>query len=147
MRPPRKPLYLVATDGSSPSQKALLRAIELSKSDGADLRIVTVDDIRVAQAEAMAAVAIMVPYGTIDTANREIAASSQRRAEDAGVRAEAVVVPMADPASEIVRQARKHHAEMVILGSHGRTGIARVLLGSVAEKVVRLAPCSVLVVR
>jgi nucleotide-binding universal stress UspA family protein len=124
-----------------------LRAIELAKNDGADLRIVTVDDIRLAQAEAMAAIAITVPYGTIDNGSREIAASSQRRAENAGLHAEAIVVPMADPASEIVRQARSHDAEMVIMGSHGRTGIARVLLGSVAEKVVRLAPCSVLVVR
>lgn len=52
-----------------------------------------------------------------------------------------------DPAHEIVTFAGQHRADYVVLGTHGRTGIPRLFLGSVAEKVVRTAPCSVLVAR
>ena len=51
------------------------------------------------------------------------------------------------PASEIVRVAREQKADLIIMGTHGRTGLQHELLGSVAERTVRLAPCSVLVVR
>ena len=50
------------------------------------------------------------------------------------------------PASAIVRAARKERAAMVVLGTHGRTGLPRLLLGSVAERVIRTAPCPVLTV-
>jgi universal stress protein A len=51
------------------------------------------------------------------------------------------------PFLEIIRYAREHDIDLIVLGSHGRTGIAHVLLGSVAERVVRKAPCPVLTVR
>ena len=50
------------------------------------------------------------------------------------------------PASAIVRAARKERAAMVVLGTHGRTGLPRLLLGSVAERVIRTAPCPVVTV-
>ena len=52
-----------------------------------------------------------------------------------------------DPAAEIVRYARDAGIDQIVLGTHGRTGVERQLLGSVAEKVMRDAPCSVLVVK
>jgi nucleotide-binding universal stress UspA family protein len=52
-----------------------------------------------------------------------------------------------DPAVEIVKQAAAVEADLIVLGTHGRTGIKRLLLGSVAENVVRTASCPVLVVR
>ena len=51
------------------------------------------------------------------------------------------------PFQEIVDTAKARQVDLIIMGTHGRTGLLHVLLGSVAEKVVRLAPCSVLVVR
>jgi len=51
------------------------------------------------------------------------------------------------PFDEIVNVAGEEHAEMIVIGTHGRSGLSRVLLGSVAERVVRLAPCPVLTVR
>ncbi len=51
------------------------------------------------------------------------------------------------PAETIVRVARERNADLIVMGTHGRTGLQHVLLGSVAEKVVRLAPCPVLTVR
>ncbi|MGL4551802.1 MAG: universal stress protein [Gemmataceae bacterium] len=52
-----------------------------------------------------------------------------------------------DPASELVRLAREQRFSLVVMGTHGRSGIERALMGSVAEKVLREAPCSVLVVK
>jgi nucleotide-binding universal stress UspA family protein len=54
---------------------------------------------------------------------------------------------MGDPAGEIVRIASEEAAEMIVLGTHGRTGMTRLLMGSVAEAIVRRAPCPVLVYR
>ncbi len=51
------------------------------------------------------------------------------------------------PASEIVRTAKEWPADIIVIGSHGRDGIQRALLGSVAEAVMRHAPCPVLVIR
>jgi nucleotide-binding universal stress UspA family protein len=57
------------------------------------------------------------------------------------------LVRQGDPRHEIVEEARGWGADLIVLGSHGRTGMVRWLLGSVAEHVVRYAPCSVEVVR
>ena len=51
-----------------------------------------------------------------------------------------------DEAEEIVRYAHQHAVDLIVLGTHGRTGFSRALLGSVAERVVRTAPCPVLTV-
>lgn len=51
------------------------------------------------------------------------------------------------PAAEIVKLAHEEGAELLVMGTHGRTGFQHALLGSVAEKVVRRAPCPVLVIR
>jgi len=52
-----------------------------------------------------------------------------------------------DPGSRIAETARDEQASLIVISSHGRTGLGRLLLGSVAERVVRLAPCPVLVLR
>jgi nucleotide-binding universal stress UspA family protein len=52
-----------------------------------------------------------------------------------------------DPATEIARYARDAGMDLIVMGTHGRTGLERLLMGSVAEKVMREAPCSVLVVK
>lgn len=58
-----------------------------------------------------------------------------------------VETPDADPRHAIVDAARKWRADLIVMGSHGRRGIDRLLIGSVAESVVRHAPCSVDIVR
>jgi nucleotide-binding universal stress UspA family protein len=52
-----------------------------------------------------------------------------------------------DPASEIPRVAKEEKVDLIVMGTHGRTGLLRMLMGSVAELVVRRAPCAVLTVR
>ena len=51
------------------------------------------------------------------------------------------------PAPEIVRHAKQEHVDLIVVGTHGRTGLAHVVMGSVAEAVVRVAPCQVLTIR
>ena len=52
-----------------------------------------------------------------------------------------------EPFSSIIRKARKDEADLIVMGTHGRTGLQHVLIGSVAEKVVRKSPCPVLTVK
>jgi nucleotide-binding universal stress UspA family protein len=65
---------------------------------------------------------------------------------DTGLACEAVVAH-AVPFQQIVNLAGARNVDMIVMSTHGRTGLAHMLLGSVAEKVVRLAPCPVLVTR
>jgi nucleotide-binding universal stress UspA family protein len=58
-----------------------------------------------------------------------------------------VTTAAGQPAEAIVRTAEERGADLIVMGTHGRTGLSHALLGSVAEKVVRLAPCPVLTVR
>lgn len=76
----------------------------------------------------------------------EIAESAARRLRQAGLRASALAA-QGDPAATIISIAEKSQAELIVLGTHGRTGLRRVLLGSVARNVMLHAHCSVLVVR
>jgi len=70
----------------------------------------------------------------------------RQRAQEAGVQADILTVHGV-PFQSILDTARDQQIDLIVLGTHGRTGLQRVLLGSVAEKVVRLAPCPVLTVR
>jgi nucleotide-binding universal stress UspA family protein len=58
-----------------------------------------------------------------------------------------VMLPLGSPYAEIVRVATEENADLIIVGTHGRGVLAHLLLGSVAERVVRMAPCPVLTVR
>jgi nucleotide-binding universal stress UspA family protein len=68
------------------------------------------------------------------------------RARTDGVRAESLLL-QGLPAEQIVRAARSKRADLVVLGTHGRSGLPRLVLGSVAERVIGLARCPVLTVR
>jgi nucleotide-binding universal stress UspA family protein len=68
------------------------------------------------------------------------------RVTTAGLQGEMVVVH-GTPFQEIINTAKARQVDLIVMGTHGRTGLTHVLLGSVAERVVRQAPCPVLVVR
>jgi universal stress protein A len=82
----------------------------------------------------------------IDAAAQRSIAASFQRVQQAGLAGQTIVVPGV-PWQEIVQRAKDLQVDLIIMGTHGRTGLQHMLLGSVAEKVVRLAPCSVLVTR
>jgi universal stress protein A len=90
-----------------------------------------------------------VPYSYIE----ELEADAQRRMEtyrqrvqDAGLDS-TVLVESGTPFQRIVDTARDQKVDLIVMGTHGHTGLAHLFLGSVTEKVVRLAPCPVLVTR
>ena len=78
--------------------------------------------------------------------HREIADRAAAQLREAGFPADAHTV-VADPRDAILDAARSRGVDLIVVGSHGRTGIKKLLLGSVASHVVTHAPCSVLVVR
>lgn len=71
----------------------------------------------------------------------------QERLSDAKYQGIKIEITFGDPGHEIAAFAQAEHAELIVLSSHGRTGLTRLLIGSVAERVVRLAHCPVLVLR
>jgi nucleotide-binding universal stress UspA family protein len=68
----------------------------------------------------------------------------ERAGTDVDLRTEAIV---GSPGNEIVDYVREHDVDQVVMGSHGRSGLSRLLLGSVAERVIRRSPATVTVVR
>ena len=88
-------------------------------------------------------------WGTVDNENRREHAKAALREKLSDARYEGIdiVVGFGDPAHEVAEYAKSTGADLIVIPSHGRTGIARFLIGSVAERVVRLAPCSVVVLR
>ncbi len=138
---------LVAIDFSAPSDDALGAAVALSQQSRASLHLLHVMPL---QASATSVVPVMFAAEQIT----ESIASAQARLEEARARVQAVghqrvesTLVHGDPATEIVASAQQAGADLIIVGSHGRTGIARALMGSVAELVVRRASCPVLVWR
>ena len=64
-----------------------------------------------------------------------------------GYREVSIEVKIGDPSTEIIDYAKEHEVDLIIMSSHGREGISRFLIGSVTERVVRLSPCPVLVIK
>jgi len=146
MKPMRN--ILVATDFSSASRPAFRRALELARANSSALWIAHVE----APPGPLSSDGYVVPriYEEMELAIRTDAQKRLRsmltRARKLGVRARAVLLKGA-PHEAIVRAARGHRADMVVMGTHGRTGVARLFVGSVAARVVAAATCPVLTVR
>jgi len=90
-----------------------------------------------------------VIWTTVDNSSRTRHAEDamRERLADEKHQGVSIEVRFGDPGSEIAHFAQEKNAELIVLPSHGRTGLSRLLIGSVAEKVVRLAHCPVLVLR
>jgi nucleotide-binding universal stress UspA family protein len=140
---------LVAVDGSPASLKGLREAIRLAKDGGSQLVLLNVvnEFYAFATLDGFAPGADLVP--ALREGGRRTLEKAKALADKAGVRARTVLrETLGGPAADtIVREARKQRADLVVLGTHGRRGLRRVVLGSDAEQVVRAAPVPVLLVR
>jgi nucleotide-binding universal stress UspA family protein len=132
---------LVATDGSRHSAVAAAKAVDFAASYGGRVVAVSVVDLP----DEVYGVAPGVVDILIEKA-RGYAGAVARLAEKSGVSC-TVAVREGVSAPTIVQLAKEEGAGVVVMGSHGRTGLARLLMGSVTEKVIGHAPCPVLVVR
>jgi nucleotide-binding universal stress UspA family protein len=90
-----------------------------------------------------------VIWEMIDDHSRAVHAKEalQNKLSKLGIEDSQIVIRFGDPGHQIVDYAQEIHADLIALSSHGQTGLTRLLLGSVAEKVVRLAHCPVLVLK
>jgi len=133
---------LLATDLSGASEAATAEALELARSLGAELLIVSVIDT----ATGPSLEPRVLRLDQRRTAREAEARGLVMRGRSVGVRVTFLVWD-GEPGPSIVAAAASERADMVIVGSHGRGTVGRLVLGSVSEHVVRHAPCPVLVVR
>jgi len=139
---------LVAVDGSTASARGLREAVRLAKSESAELCIFNVVNEYYAFATPEAAVPVdIVPQ--LRAGGKSVLAKAQAAAEKQGVKAKTVMRETigGSAADAIVREAKKQRADLIVLGTHGRRGVRRMVLGSDAEQVVRTAAVPVLLVR
>ncbi|HEX5708679.1 MAG TPA: universal stress protein [Pyrinomonadaceae bacterium] len=140
---------LLPTDFSECAAHAVPAAAELARLTGA--RIVCLHVIEpVVPAVGWTPVAEPLPLADVgahleETAARELPRFA-RSPECEGLEVEEVIA-RGEAASEIVRVARERGADVIVISSHGRTGLGRIIFGSTAESVVRHAHCPVLVVK
>ena len=140
---------LVPVDGSRTAGLGLAEAIRLAKSQGAVLRLVNVvNDLAAFAGPEVAIYSDQVLKG-LQAHGRSVLAEAQQAARAAGLDAETRCVETAgDGAGEaIVAEARDWKADLIVIGTHGRRGLRRLVLGSDAETVVRTSPVPVLLVR
>jgi nucleotide-binding universal stress UspA family protein len=136
---------LAATDFSEAAEPALAAAADEAARRGASLALVHALDVAHPALAAFDASAVLpsVTVEALRTACREMLEAARERLHASGP----VHVVDGAPPAVIAHTAKDLHAALVVVGTHGRTGLRRLALGSVAEAVIRRAHCSVLVVR
>jgi len=140
---------LVATDFSEPSEAALSYGRELARNFGASLTVLNVVDnilTRAYGSDGMVLVDPELQREIVDAARRQVDAllfDEDRKT----LGAIGVVLTSTSPSASIVTYARDEAVDLIVMGTHGRGAVAHLLMGSVAERVVRTAPCPVLTVR
>ena len=135
---------LIAVDESPVAAHAAEVGAQLATALGAELALVcVVDPAQTAAPDSGVPVADLIALAEKDA--KRLLADFRQRASQRYAPLEFVAV--GKPASEIVKTAKEWPADVIVIGSHGRHGLDRALLGSVAEGVMRHAPCSVFVVR
>jgi nucleotide-binding universal stress UspA family protein len=130
---------LIPVDGSEYADQAALKAAELAKGFGGEVTV-----LNVAQPFTM-----LLGFKTADELKADAENTAKKTADklnESGVKADAVGV-VGDPADEIVKIAGEGKYDLIVMGSKGLTESQRFLVGSVTQKVVEHAPCSVLVVK
>jgi nucleotide-binding universal stress UspA family protein len=137
---------IVATDFSPESEKALEYALELAQKFDASVHLVHGFVVPVLPGPEAG---LPIPPDVITSMEK----AAQKGLQESAARHAKARVPIEahlkweDPRHAVVDVAKEINAELVVIGTHGRKGLKRALLGSVAESVVRFAPCPVLTVR
>ncbi|MGK8206137.1 universal stress protein [Burkholderia cenocepacia] len=141
---------MVAVDGSASSKQALAEALKLAKAGGAQLRIVYVVDKSVLFTYA----GRFDPHALVEEIRSDgvkVLREAEQCVAQAGATGEAELVETEsigeDIAERLQRYVKEHRIDLAVVGTHGRRGFRRVLLGSVAERFLRGASCPVLLIR
>ncbi|KRC20353.1 universal stress protein [Acidovorax sp. Root217] len=137
---------LVPVDGSQTSNKALVTALGLARECGAVVRLVhAIDDLALISGYDYSVDLLSVARNQA----HGLLADAMAIARSSGVESDSVLaeIPGVRLGETVAIQAREWKADLIVLGTHGRKGLGRVLMGSGAEQVIRTAPVPVLVVR
>ena len=134
---------LVPTDGTDAVEPAVEHALGLAETSGATIHALYVVD---RGTYAMVDVRSDVIIESLEAEGEQGTARVRERAEEVGVPVVTEIV-RGDPYREIVAYANDHDVDLIVMGTHGRRGVDRFLLGSVTEKVIRSADQPVLTVR
>jgi nucleotide-binding universal stress UspA family protein len=141
---------LVPVDGSPTSNAGLREAIDLARGQGASLQLVHVVDYHYLVMTGLEAGAYIEDLmESLTQSGRRILKRAEALAEKSGLKVSTVLLesPAGPAADAIVRQAKKWQADLIVIGTHGRRGVRRMLMGSDAEQVVRNSPVPVMLVR
>ena len=144
---------LIASDGSELADRALDHGLQLAKLAGSEVTIVTVTEPVTIVGGGYASIAggVVDPLPELveaqEKAARELLQRAAKRAADQGVTAKTVLVDNTFAAEGIVSTANETGAELIIMGSHGRRGLNRLLLGSQTNNVLAHTKIPVLVTR
>lgn len=137
---------LVPTDFSPHSEKALEMALKLAKLSGGSIHLLHCYQLHPG---GVSPYGIMVPV-EFDEKIREAAAEAlaavEKQLEGEGVEVKAHITP-SYPAEAVSELAAEIEADLIVMGTRGATGLQHILLGSVAERTLRMAPCPVLTVK
>jgi nucleotide-binding universal stress UspA family protein len=131
---------LVATDFSPPSEVALMYGRELARNFGASLHLLHVADNPFLRAS-------FEDPAVVGSAHLQWLHDRLSAEDRDGLQARAAVEVSSSPADAIVDYAKRFAIDLIVMGTHGRSAMSQLLVGSVAERVVRTAPCPVLTVR
>ena len=141
---------LVPVDGSATSDRGLDEAVKLAQLTGAKLRLIHVID-ELVYAMGMDGMGTMAADlgPLLREGGEQVLAKCRARVEASGVAVDTVLSDgyVGRVCDRVVAEAAAWHADLIVLGTHGRRGVGRVLLGSDAEQIVRLAMTPVLLVR
>ena len=135
---------LVTLDMSELAEKALPHAIELAKAFGAELHLVSV--VPVIEPEAMQSAGVSIDWQAQLDRAREYMGGVRKELIATGVEAEWDVC-QGDVTEEILRYCEQQECDIIVMSTHGRSGLGRWVYGSVADRVLRHAPVPVLLVR
>jgi len=140
---------LVPVDGSQASKTGLKEAIRLAKNQKATLRLMHVVDELVVMPSTEGAIYIGDMLEGLREAGKGILKAAQAQVRKHGLKAQSLMLETvgARAADLVVRQAKKWGADIIVLGTHGRRGVRRLVMGSDAEEIVRTASVPVMLVR
>ena len=132
---------LVAVDGSAFSDASVDQAISLGGICNSQIFVISVVDL---YPEQMEVAPTLVEKMSAEV--RQHLDKAKKKVDEAGMPCETIVHMGGVPHEFIVQEAKDKEIDLIVMGTHGRSGIKRVLLGSVAQNVIGHAPCPVLVV-
>ncbi len=134
---------VIATDGSEKNLSAVIEGMMIARVSRAKLQIVYVIDTK-----PLYTGVIEESYaGMYDSLREEGELALEQAKELAGDIDVATSLLTGKPATEITRFVKEYGADLLVIGTQGKSGLGKFILGSVAESIIRTAPCSVLVVR